>query len=239
MRRTLSYDERRARLRARGVPGLLLALVLALGQGGCGSAETAAPRLRVRADVHRSVRHPRDVRGAVRAALLAADTLGRSWRLARPASPIACPAIDPWKGALVRASSPLLRQDSVAVQQIVAAMPSARMAQDTSARLASRPAQICFHRALRREAEARSEASHFGPVTVIRDEAAGRRSEMLSHEEYGTVSAFIDEERVRVGRFVSDVVVLSGPQPIEDGAYQRIVSLLTSRLRAATAEVRR
>jgi hypothetical protein len=180
---------------------------------------------------------PVGTRAAVRAAVLSQDAIGTGWTVDARAPPVACPAIDPWRDATVKAISPLLRQESVAVQQTVAALPTPALARASSKRLQSRPAQACFERALKAEIRRRQGIANFGPMTAVRGDANEQRSTISSLMEYGKVTTCIDEIRTQAGRVLADTVVISGPEPVSEELLERIVARVRQRLRDATEGV--
>src|ERR1044071_7591046 len=99
-----------------------------------------------------------------------------------------------------RSSPPLQFGDEGAIQQTIAAMPTAAGAGAASRSLASRSAQACFERALQREINERKGLGNFGPMVVLRQGADEQRSTIASAMEYGRVSTYIDEIRTRAGR---------------------------------------
>jgi hypothetical protein len=214
---------------------LVVALLVAAMQAGCGSSEPAAVAPTVRAAAP-PASSPTDPRGQARAALLRLSWVGEPWEVERRAPPVRCPAIDPWRGATVKLSSPLLRQETVAVQQTIAVLPTPALAREVSRRLASPPAQECFERALKAEIHHRQGISNYGPMVLVRDEAHGRRSTISSQMEYGEILTTVDEIRTPAGRLIADTVVISGPDVIRESLYRSLLSLVTRRLRDATGK---
>lgn len=205
-------------------------------EAGCGASDGMRPEQpTVRADAS-SPLVARGPRAAVAAALLQRRVLGDGWTAEPPVKPIACPAVDPWRDATMKRSSKLIQfNDSVALQQTIAVLPSAAEARHASAALRSRPAQACFERALKRQIAERKGVRGFGPMVVVREAPEEQRSTISSNQDYGKVTSTVDEIRTQAGRLLADTVVISGPEPIEEQLYSSLVALVTRRLHAATA----
>jgi len=218
------------------VLGALLAAAL---QVGCGATEPRSDRVAADTTVRASAPpapRPTSAPAMARAALLQRDVLGSEWEVDARAPPVPCRTVDPWRGATVKVSSPLLKRESVAVQQTIAVLPTPAQARKVARLLRSRPAQICFERALKVEITARRGIANFGPMVLVRDEGRGQRSTISSEAEWGEVLTTIDEIRTLAGRLIADTVVISGPEPIRDALYESLLSVMTRRLRDATGD---
>lgn len=217
---------------------IVLAVLCSATLTGCGERGPAGgEQPTVREDAPSSSAPARSPRAAVDAALLEQQSLGEGWRARPTVRPIDCPPIDPWRNATLTRYSPLLQfTDKVVTQQTIAVLPSISAANRASRDLASAPAQACFERALQGEINRRKGLRNFGPMVVMREDPDGQRASITSTMEYGEVPMYIDEIRTRAGRLLADTVVIAGPRPIDEQAYDTLVALVARRLRvAATA----
>jgi hypothetical protein len=214
---------------------------------GCGG--TVAPKQPTIADAQttstaahasrpaRAVKRP--MAAVVSDALIQYANLGSTWsRESKAPRTVDCTAVQPWRSARVKRSTPIFRSNYVAIQEIVAAFPDAHAARRARLELGSAPGQRCFQRVMRKEGDAEMSSAHFQPVRIMRAETPlpgveATRSVMTTRGGVPPGAVFIDEIRTRLGVYLADTVVVSSTNPLEGHVYNALIAVIDRRLRQA------
>lgn len=236
-------------MRVRRTLGLMsVALLVAAALAGCGSARdaggsgtVATARTRPSSTRPATTTPARTAAGEhdvarARDALVRLADLPDGWtEQAGAVTRLHCGSFEPFgrTSALVR--SLRLTQEHAGVQERIALYPTAADARRALRRLDSRTAAGCLRRELRRHVSKES-GGPAGPAQLVRAEPLGpgaqaRRYVSTSVSSYGKVVGYIDAVHIRVGRALGALVLVTGPSPPDEKLYERVVAVVTRRLR--------
>jgi hypothetical protein len=227
-------------MRATSSVGIVLVIFVAAMLSACGDAHDAGGHAATTATTTTKVaERPPQARGSdgtlARQALVQLGDLPTGWGAQAPVPQLRCD-VDPYAGAHAVARSPRLIVGNTGVQETVAVFRTAAASGRAFGRINAPASMGCLRRDARRQmaAEAEGVAS---PLELARVEQLGRwgratRFTATAPSSIGIVSGSIDAVHLRVGRGLAALVIVSAFKPLRDELYERVVAVLSRRLRA-------
>lgn len=222
---------------------IVLPLCAAVSLCACGAARSPSARTRPAATRARAVLHappPAGARGdralALAALVRRADVPAR-WTEQRAIKPELHCRSRPFRGARTSATSARFVQENTSFEETVAIYRDVAASRRALTRLDGRASIACLLRSVHAHMNEQTEGTATEPQ-LARSEAIGANGLALrftasGESQVGVVQGVIDAVHLRAGRGLGALLIVSGPNVIDEAVYERVVALFERRLHAA------
>ena len=217
---------------------LTLAAVAAAGFTACGGTAASSDRERGRSRPapRQSVRHaqPRDDRAVARRALIRVGDLPAGWSAESPVRTVARCSARALRATTALESSARMHLNYTDIQEDLGLYATPRGSASAFRRLNSRQSEACLRNAMYHRIRARQRGARVAPLSVVRvdrPEAWTRSVRLTTTVTTRTVDAgYIDVVRIRKGRALALLLLISSPSPLDEQSYAAVNDLMNQRI---------